>query len=319
MPAWPIWLLLHMGLAAGLTACARSYALHRKLLDEPGERRSHASATPRGGGISIVIALLLAAAWLAWRFHEHRMMAACYGVGLAMVAGIGWLDDHRPLSPWLRLAVHGLAAALLAAGLWREGGNYWQVLAGFLLAVGLTNIWNFMDGINGLATSQAMLIAGGLGFVLGPPWHWLALALAGASLGFLPFNFPRARIFLGDVGSGSLGFSLATLLALALEQGSNMLLLALPAAAFLVDAPFTLAWRILNRQRWWTPHVEHAYQRWARRWGHAPVTIGFFLFTSAAATAGLAMEIRAADGLAAFIICYGVAAGMWSWSRRLTD
>lgn len=324
MPSWPIWLLLCAFTALALTAWARAYALRRNLLDQPGERRSHSRATPRGGGISIVAILLLASAWLAWRFPGQREWFGLFGSGLALVAGIGWVDDHRPLSPWARLLVHALAAGLLAVGFWRSGAGPWVVAVVFLLAIGLTNIWNFMDGIDGLAASQAGIIAGGLGIMLVSPWNWLALALAGALAGFLPFNFPRARIFLGDVGSGALGFALAALLAAALEQGGGspvcILLLALLPAAFLVDAAFTLAWRMLNRHRWWTPHVEHAYQRWARRWGHVRVTTGFALFSLLAVVAWLAGPgSQPAYAVTTFIIGYASALSMWWWSRRLTD
>lgn len=322
MPAWPIWLLLHAALAAGLTAWARRYALRRKLLDQPGERRSHAAATPRGGGIAIVAALLLASLWLGWSHPDQRAGFAGFASGLALVAGIGWLDDHRPLSPWVRLLVHVVAAGLLAAGLWRAGGAPWVVAAGFLLAVGLTNVWNFMDGIDGLAASQAGIVSAWLWLFLPSPWNWMALALMAASLGFLPFNFPKARIFLGDVGSGALGFALAALLAVGLGQGApvSALSLALPLTAFLVDAAFTLAWRMLNRQRWWTPHVEHAYQRWARRWGHVRVTSGYALVTLVATFVAMAgQDAQPAFVIALFIMCYVPAVGMWWWSRKLRD
>ncbi len=324
MPSWPIWLLLHAALAIAATAWARGYALRRRLLDQPGERRSHATATPRGGGISLVAALLLASAWLAWRFPAQREWFGWFAAGLSLVAGIGWLDDHRPLSPWTRLLVHGLAALLLAVGVWRGGAGHWMALAGFVLAMGLTNVWNFMDGIDGLAASQAGIVAAGLAVALASPWDWLALALAGAVLGFLPFNFPKARIFMGDVGSGALGFALAALLALAMTRGRetpiDFLMPFLPVTAFLVDAAFTLTWRMLNGQRWWTPHVEHAYQRWARRWGHVRVTMGYSLFTMLCVGVWLTGSgNRSVSIIILFIMCYAAAGGMWWWSRRLTD
>ena len=324
MLPWPIWLLSCFLAALAMTAWARAYALRRNLLDQPGERRSHTSATPRGGGISIVIVLLLASAWLGWRFPGQREWFGFFGAGLALVAGIGWVDDHRPLSPWARLLVHALAAGLLAVGGWRGGAGPWVAIAAFLLAIGLTNVWNFMDGIDGLAASQAGIVAAGLAVPPASPWSWLALALAAAVTGFLPFNFPKARIFLGDVGSGALGFALAALLVAALGQDestpAHALLLALPVSAFLVDAAFTLAWRMLNGQRWWTPHVEHAYQRWARRWGHVPVTVGYALFTALCVSIWrTGTDVKSVVAVIVFIMCYASAAGMWWWSRRLTD
>ncbi len=323
MPAWPIWLLSCFGIALAITAWARGYALRRNLLDQPGERRSHASATPRGGGISIVMVLLLASAWLAWRFPGQREWFGLFGAGLVLVAGIGWVDDHRPLSPWLRLLIHGLAAGTLAMGFWLEGTGPWPAMAAFVLALGLTNAWNFMDGIDGLAASQAGLVSLGLWIVLPSPWNWLAIGLAAATAGFLPFNFPKARIFLGDVGSGALGFALAALLAAGLGKGDpsiTWLLWALPVAAFVVDTAFTLAWRILNGEPWWTPHVQHAYQRWARQIGHRRVTVFFALFTTG--TVGIWLIGRGAQPpfvILVFIICYTLAGCLWGSSRRLKD
>ncbi len=323
MPAWPIWLLSCFGIALAITAWARGYALRRNLLDQPGERRSHASATPRGGGISVVMVLLLAGTWLAWRFPGQREWFGSFGAGLVLVAGIGWVDDHRPLSPWLRLLVHVLAAGALTAGFWLDGAGPWVAITAFLLALGLINAWNFMDGIDGLAASQAGIVSIGLWIVLPSPWNWLAMALIGATAGFLPFNFPKARIFLGDVGSGTLGFALAALLAAGLGKGNpsiTWLVWALPVTAFVVDTAFTLAWRILNRERWWTPHVQHAYQRWARQMGHGRVTTFFALFT--AGTVGVWLIGRGTQPpfvILVFIICYTLAGCLWWSSRRLRD
>lgn len=138
--------------------------------------------------------------------------------GLLIVAGIGWWDDHKPLSPWLRLVVQGVAALALAAGAGWESGQWLPALLAFGAAMVLVNVWNFMDGINGLASGQAALAALGYAALLTGEWHWLALALLAGCVGFLPFNFPRARIFLGDVGSGALGYVLAALLAAGLIQ-----------------------------------------------------------------------------------------------------
>ena len=122
----PAWLLLHFGIGVSATWLARRYALRRALLDQPGERRSHASPTPRGGGISIVVALLVAAA-LLWAQTPSGWWLPLFAVGLALVAGIGLVDDHRPLSPWLRLAVHAVAAGCLAAASWMGRRLRWRL------------------------------------------------------------------------------------------------------------------------------------------------------------------------------------------------
>ncbi|KRG71121.1 lipopolysaccharide biosynthesis protein [Pseudoxanthomonas dokdonensis] len=280
MPATIVWLLLCFIATAIGTWLSIRYALHRRLLDQPGARRSHQIATPRGGGIAIVATLLLASLFLLWSGTGPRTTFASFALGLLLVAGVGWWDDHQPLSPRLRLAVQGAAAALLAWGFHADGGSSWQALVAFSSVLVLVNVWNFMDGINGLAVSQAGLVA--LAFVGFAPdgWSWLALALVAACCGFLPFNFPHARIFLGDVGSGGLGFVLAALLAsTAAADRLDWWLLFLPLAAFLVDAGFTLLCRILRGVKWWEPHVEHAYQRAAQANGHSRVTLGYGAFT----------------------------------------
>ncbi len=275
------WLALHFGIGLLGTMAARRYALRARLLDQPGERRSHSIATPRGGGIAIVVAVLVAALWLFAQDPQQRPWLAGFAVGLALIAAIGWIDDHRPLSPWLRLAVHALASAGLAWGGFLVHGDPLVALATFVLSIGLTNVWNFMDGIDGLAASQAALLAAGAAWVLGGSAQWLALALCAACCGFLPLNFPRARIFLGDVGSGALGFALAALYAdLAATGNPGWPLALLPLSAFLVDAALTLVGRMLGGERWWTPHVMHAYQVWARHLGrHIPVTLAYAFWT----------------------------------------
>ena len=108
------WLVLHFCIGVAGTWLARRYALKQALIDEPGERRSHSVATPRGGGIAIVISLLVAALALGIRQPPIAPLMLAFGTGLLLVAGIGWFDDHRPLSPWVRLAVHIFAAGLFA-------------------------------------------------------------------------------------------------------------------------------------------------------------------------------------------------------------
>jgi len=209
-------------LSAGLTWAARGYALRQQLVDQPGERRSHSVATPRGGGIAIVISLLVTAGAAMWVWPESTPSLLVASLGLVLVAGIGWWDDHRPLPAMRRLLVHFIAAALLAALVKVHGGSW--LLAGLVLVftASLINIWNFMDGINGIAASQAIVVALGLAPVLPWPYSLAAVALGLACLGFLPFNFPRARIFMGDVGSGALGYAVAVVLAIGVPRGRGL-------------------------------------------------------------------------------------------------
>lgn len=279
-PSWWIGLPAVLAVAAALTWCARHYALRRNLLDQPGERRSHGVATPRGGGIAIVVTLLLAALAGAVAWPLARLPLGVFALGLALVAGIGWWDDHRPLPAVRRLLVHVVAAAMLGGLVWQATGNPWQAALAVLFTTSLINIWNFMDGINGIATSQAILAGVAFALVLPGPLALAGVVLALACLGFLPFNFPRARIFMGDVGSGALGYAVAALVCLAsVSTTVSWLLLLVPLTAFLVDAGFTLLTRMLSGQRWMEPHTQHLYQKAVKGGAtHTSVTGMYFVF-----------------------------------------
>lgn len=278
--AWMVGLLAVLAVSAALTWGARHYALRRNLLDQPGERRSHGVATPRGGGIAIVLTLLLSTGVAALIWPDARVQLGVFGLGLALVAGIGWWDDHRPLPAIRRLLVHVLAAALLAGLVWQATGNALQAVLALLFATSLINIWNFMDGINGIATTQAVLVGIAFALVLPAPYGLAGVVLGLACLGFLPFNFPQGRIFMGDVGSGALGYAVAALVCLgSVRTHINWLLLLVPLSAFLVDAGFTLLSRMLSGQRWMEPHTQHLYQRLVKGGAsHSLVTGLYFVF-----------------------------------------
>ena len=292
---------------------------HRKgLFDEPGDRRSHEMPTPRGGGIGIVAACLAAMLMLAWPGGElaSGLLAVA---GLVLVAGIGWWDDHRPLSPWPRLLVHAIAAACLASAMHLQGAGTAGVLAAFVFALVLVNAWNFMDGINGLAASQAVLCGLGFAAVLDGGGRLLALAIAGACLGFLPFNFPRARVFMGDVGSGALGYLVAVLLAsgFASRPLAWWPLLLLPPMAMLVDTGLTLLWRVQRGERWWQAHVQHVFQRWSRNHGHVRVCLAYAVWTFALVAIMLAtLHWPARAALAAALAVLLASACGWWWLHR---
>jgi UDP-N-acetylmuramyl pentapeptide phosphotransferase/UDP-N-acetylglucosamine-1-phosphate transferase len=238
----------------------RAFALRRQWLDLPDDRRLHTRPTPRGGGVAIALVLLAASPWLG-------QGAGLFALGLAVTAGAGLADDLRPLSPVWKLLLQALGAVPLALAwplLPAVFGGLPSILAAWCLVVVLVNFWNFMDGSNGLAASQALLVGVALamlaGMVAAP--GLLGLLLAAACLGFLPYNLPRARLFLGDVGSHALGYCVAALGLMALAQGvaTPWQLLLLPSA-FLIDAGLTLLSRLVRRQRIWRAHREHLYQR----------------------------------------------------------
>lgn len=320
------WAIACALLAALGTALARRYALRRHLLDQPGERRSHIVATPRGGGIAIVAVMLAALALAAVATPQQRTFCIAGAAGLAIVATVGWIDDHRPLSALLRLLAHAVAAALLALAVLAGGAGPAWALVAFALAIGLVNAWNFMDGINGLAASQAALVAAGFSLLSpDPAARALCVALVAACVGFLPFNTPSARIFLGDVGSGALGFLMAMLAVLVAMQlprsGEGMaqsalrgLPLLLPLSAFLVDAGLTLGRRVLRGERWWHAHVQHAYQRWAATAGHGRVTTAYLGWTAISICVMAATWTLDSAGIIAAVSTWYFGGGIvWVW------
>ncbi len=287
-------IVLASAIGAGvLTLITLVYARRVGLMDVPSDRRSHAVVTPRGGGLSMVLVVGAGLAYFAITQQVRVAIGAL--VGLALVAAVGWLDDHKDLSVRVRLLAHFVASILLAAS---SGLPPWGMALTFVCAIVLINVWNFMDGINGIAASQAAVFAAVSAVLLTSPMAvWLSVLLLGACIGFLPFNFPRARIFMGDVGSGALGFLIAVLLSFGMRETHGILpiwLLAFPLAPFLVDAGWTLLARILKREAWWTAHVTHVYQVWSRRLGaHLPVTLAYLVL--ALLGAGLAISIQGRD------------------------
>lgn len=278
----PILLLSASG-SAVLTALAIDYGRRRGLLDAPGQRRSHRLPTPRGGGIAPVITLLVVIVALGLRGELGARDALGIGAALVGIAAIGWADDHRPLSAAGRLAVH-VGAALWLVSLLLSAQPMWLWVPAGLAVVVAINLCNFMDGINGLAASQAALVAALLGWLLWPvdaTSGLLAFALAAACAGFLPFNFPRARIFLGDVGSGALGLLISVLLLLAWrDEAAGLAALILLPSAFLLDGGLTLLMRARAGKNLARAHREHLYQ-WLVRSGasHARVTLGYAAWT----------------------------------------
>ena len=259
-----------------LTGTVHTYALRRSLLDIPNDRSSHSVPTPRGGGVAIAVTLAVGMAVLGLiGLVPAKLVWALLGGGI-LVAGIGWWDDHRHVPPRWRAAVHVLAALWAVyclgglAGI-TLGGTVWHLgWLGSLLAViaivWLINLYNFMDGIDGLAGLEAVttgLGAAALAWWGGAPGLAAAAALVAASCGgFLWWNWPPAKIFMGDVGSGLLGYCFAVL-ALAGEKSGAVpgVVWLILLAVFAFDATFTLISRVLRGEQWYTAHRSHAYQR----------------------------------------------------------
>jgi len=272
-----------------LTGIIRRYALKKSLLDIPNARSSHEVPTPRGGGLAIVISFLLSLAILYWGNVISRQIFFAFTGGGLPVALVGLADDFRHVGAPYRILVHLAAAGI---GLYCLGGFPPVVIGsiivdlrmggdflGIIFLVWLLNLFNFMDGIDGIAASEAMFIAGGAVLIIvttggGESISPLLLFVA-ACAGFLIWNWPPARMFMGDVGSGFLGITLGLFVIVTMNTGELSLCTWLILfGLFFIDATVTLLRRIVRGQRWYEAHRSHAYQILSRRFGsHRIVTL----------------------------------------------
>jgi Fuc2NAc and GlcNAc transferase len=275
--------------AALLTGAMRRYAIQRSLIDHPNERSSHSAPMPRGGGVAIVVAFCAA---LAWQWAGHKIGAgpaiALLGAG-AWVALVGFLDDHGHIAARWRLLAHFLGAAW---ALWWLGGlpplpvfgRAWDLgwigqVGAALFIVWMLNLYNFMDGIDAIAGIEAVTVAlsGALlwMFANGSDAALAPVLLAAASAGFLAWNLPPARIFMGDAGSGFLGLMLAAFAVWSAQEDARLFWCwVILAGVFVVDASVTLIRRVLRGERFYEAHRSHAYQYASRRLGqHRAVSL----------------------------------------------
>ncbi|MBV4485762.1 glycosyltransferase family 4 protein [Pseudomonas sp. SWRI153] len=319
MKSW--WfLLLVFAMSWGLTFFLRRYALAKSLMDIPNERSSHTIPTPRGGGVAIVISFLLALPVISGLdLLSHSVLYGVFGAGL-FVAIIGFADDHGHIAARWRLLGHFTAAAW---GLyWLSGlppigflgftvdlGWFGNTLAVVYL-VWMLNLYNFMDGINGLASIEAISACVGMCLIYWCLGHveliWLPLILATAVAGFMYWNFPRARIFMGDAGSGFIGIVLGGMALqaahISIELFWSWLIL---LGVFIVDATWTLIRRLVQGEKLYQAHRSHGYQKAAIRWGHQRVTwmvailnIGVLLPVAALVATGVF------DGMLSILVTY---------------
>jgi FlaA1/EpsC-like NDP-sugar epimerase/UDP-N-acetylmuramyl pentapeptide phosphotransferase/UDP-N-acetylglucosamine-1-phosphate transferase len=310
------------------TPLAREAARRMGLVDQPGMRSSHAKATPRAGGFAI-LAGIAAVAWLSWSpaATERADLTALFGAGV-LVAAVGLYDDRFGLSSWPKLASQVLAAGLLVSqtgGIERLPlpspadvplGPFGVVLA-VLWVVAVMNFYNFMDGIDGIAAAQGFVTAGTISALL---WHddpvaaALAASVAGACGAFLVYNWSPASVFLGDAGSGVVGFALAALplLAPARQRPEAVVVVGTSLFLFLADAATCVLTRMARGERWNEPHRQHVYQRLVDAGvSHARVAaaaaVGAVVL-SATALMGRGSGTGAWAGLA-------LGVGMFAWAR----
>jgi glycosyltransferase WbpL len=269
------------------------------LVDVVNERSSHVAPTPRGGGLAFVIVIPTMTAIVASRQGRGvtTQMAALL-LASVLVAVVSLADDRWSVPASLRFSAHLTGALMLLASgavlreisiardiAWQLGVLSMPIT--LLWIVGLTNAYNFMDGIDGLAAGHAVIVGSSmawLAYVLAAPEVASAmLILAAGALGFLIQNWPPAKIFMGDVGSAFLGFSLAGWAVVsgalpfdAVPVGAWVIVL----SPFILDTSITFVWRVVRGERWYEPHRKHFYQRLIRRgWSHLSVTTVYLIAT----------------------------------------
>lgn len=262
----------------------RIFISSNSLLDHPNERSLHSIPVPRNGGLSIVISILFHSGIVLY-WYSYDVYALYMGLGLALIATVSFCDDHFDLSAKSRIIVHFIAAWLLVeSGLATDvitipGLNIGvpgiaATLLTLLFIVWMINLYNFMDGMDGLSGGMGVIGFGGLAYLSFIEndllFSFICLVIVFSIAGFLLFNFPPARIFMGDVGASSLGFLLAAMSLWGekrqLFQLWEAILLFSP---FIVDATVTLLRRMVHGEKIWQAHKSHYYQQLVLSgWGH---------------------------------------------------
>jgi UDP-N-acetylmuramyl pentapeptide phosphotransferase/UDP-N-acetylglucosamine-1-phosphate transferase len=317
--------------SAGLTSYLKHPTAVWRVIDRPNPRSLHDAPKPRSGGIAILLSAAAILAWQATDFKEHSDLL-WLAISILPAVGVSLIDDICGVPPGLRLLFHALSALILISGGWMISGDIWPsvawagpvwlnvVLTG-LFIIWLMNLYNFMDGADGLAAGM-----GAIGFAamaisadtaLDPIFVQTAWTLSAACGGFLLFNIPPARIFMGDVGSVPLGFLVAAMMLWgARSAGLPLWASGLIFSPFILDATQTLFRRILGQERIWEAHREHHYQYLIRSgWSHRRLAVFEYLLmaglslsayaltrsSSQAATLGLALWTIAFIGLSIWI------------------
>ena len=332
----PIYTFAVFVLTIVLTGVVLRILKAKAIMDTPNARSNHTQPTPRGGGLAIALAVAIGWTFLAiyWYggFGLYGLPMIVAGAAILLCA-ISWLDDVKPLGAGLRLAAH-LAACI--AGTWALGSE--PVFQGLfplwldrilvvLLWAGFLNIFNFMDGIDGITSVQTAAIAMGLTVVTMAGQRTgfdtlTTLTLAAAAMGFLTWNKPPAKLFMGDVGSIPLGYILCWFVLLLAQSGAWVAALLLPSY-YLADGGITLLRRALRKEKIWQAHKEHFYQRCVAermdQWGQTR-TVAHTRVSSGVAVANMALVGCAVYSLDAPWIALGlgvvIVAVLLAWMSR---
>ena len=276
-------------LTAFLSGVYLKFALKKNILDQPNQRSSHIVATPRGGGIAIVVGVLLPT--LVYLFTSRvpgaeNLPLALFAVAIASLTG--FYDDIKTLPVRWRLLVYLAVTIILVVVLGSISIGHFmpQWLSIMLVVLGLmwlVNLYNFMDGIDGLAASEAVIVSTAAAIILwlnqAPTLYIVSLlAVAGSAGGFLLWNKPPAKLFMGDSGSIFYGFIFCLVLLLTVNAGVlSLAVWFILLAAFIADASYTLVWRLWRRENIFSAHKVHNYQILAQYWGSHGKVVSLYI------------------------------------------
>lgn len=293
-------LLLTFALSYGLTKQYISYAIQKNILDTPNHRSSHTTPTPRGGGVVFTILWMLIVFMLSIFHIVSWKISTALLPGCALLAIVGLLDDIYSLTAKQRIVIHLIAAVLVVAlchGLFYLSlgsvsyhlGIAESILAVFLITWSI-NLFNFMDGTDGIASIETLFVLLPYAFFLQQTNHLdlalTSITLALGVLGFLVLNFPPAKVFMGDVGSAFLGFVIISIPLIAQKQaGISISLCFILYGLFLFDSTITLIRRFFAKEKWYEAHRSHAYQRLHQAgWSHKKLLFGVIALNSTLTT-----------------------------------
>lgn len=286
-------LTVALSFALCLLLCSRYSPLY--ILDAPNSRSLHDIPVPRTGGVGIILAVT--SAWLLLFWTEGLpAIAVMIGGAALLVASISFVDDLRGLPAWPRLAVHIVAAALLVAGGLIPFEGWLGILLGWFAIVWMVNLYNFMDGMDGFAGGMTLFgfIFLGLGTNHGEAGFYVLLcwSVAAGALGFLWFNLPPARLFMGDTGAATLGLLAASFSLWGVRDGLFAWWFPLLVfSPFIVDASVTIMRRAANGERFWEPHRSHYYQKLVQLgWGHKKTVLAEYALMLLAGVSALVAQ-----------------------------
>lgn len=329
-------MLLAMVVSAGACAMLIRVAPRFSLMDFPGRRSLHSQATPRVGGIAVLLGTVLAILWdgnLSWPISTSAMWVVA---AFAVVFLVSLADDMWNVSPAARLVCHIIAVGLIWMGGWfpeavQLPGGYVVSLSpwfGIPAMVWMINLYNFMDGMDGLAGGMTVIgfsvfaLFGLLAGIDNYNYVLISGAVASAAMGFLLLNFPPAKVFLGDAGASSLGFFAGFMCLWGQADGIVPIWIGvLVFSPFIADSSVTVLIRAVRGQRIWLPHREHFYQRLALSgWGRRKSVLFWYLLMFGVAVTALfvlnADPIWELLAVLIWLVIFSLSAGMISWISR---